>query len=60
MIRPDITMAMQQCARICKNPQKEHEEASKHIGRYLVKTRDKGLIMRPDKSRGLECYLDAD
>jgi hypothetical protein len=27
MIRPDITMAVQQCAHFCNNPQQEHEEA---------------------------------
>jgi hypothetical protein len=60
MIRPDITMAVQQCARFCNNPQRDHEEAVKRICRYLLKTKDEGLILRPDKSRGLECYVDAD
>jgi hypothetical protein len=31
MIRPDITMAIQQCARFCNAPQREHEEAVKRI-----------------------------
>ena len=60
MIRPDITMAVQQCARFCNNPKREHEEAVKRICRYLVRTKDKGLIFKPDLSRGLECYVDAD
>ena len=60
MIRPDITMAVQQCARFCNNPQQEHEQAVKRICRYLLKTKDEGLIMKPDKTRGLECYVDAD
>jgi hypothetical protein len=25
-----------------------------------MKTKDKGLILKPDKSKGLECYVDAD
>jgi hypothetical protein len=60
MIRPDITMAVQQCARFCYNPKQEHEEAVKRICRYLMKTKDKGLTLRPDKTRGLECFVDAD
>jgi hypothetical protein len=60
MIRPDITMAVQQCARFCNNPQQEHEEAVKRICRYLMKTKAQGLTIKPDKSRGLECFVDAD
>ena len=60
MIRPDITMAVQQCARFCNAPQKEHEEAVKRICRYLLKTKEEGLILCPDTTRGLECYVDAD
>lgn len=60
MVRPDITMATQQCARFCNTPSKEHEEAVKRICRYLLKTKDQGLVLQPDKSKGLECYVDAD
>jgi hypothetical protein len=61
MIRPDITMATQQCARFCNDPpNRDHEEAVKRICRYLYKTKDQGLVLHPDKSRGLECYVDAD
>ena len=60
MVRPDIAFAVQQCARFSNDPRRSHEEAVKRIGRYLIKTRDKGLVLRPDKSRGLECFVDAD
>ena len=60
MIRPDITMAVQQCAKFNNAPTQEHEEAVKRICRYLKRTKDKGLIFKPDKSKGLECYVDAD
>ena len=60
MIRPDITMPVQQCARFCNNPTKEHEEAVKRICRYLLRTKDKGLVLKPDRTKGLECYVDAD
>lgn len=60
MVRPDITMSVQQCARFCNDPKRSHEEAVKRIGRYLLKTRNRGLIFRPDSTRGLECFVDAD
>ena len=52
-------MATQQCARFCNDPKQEHEEAVKQICRYLLKTKDKGLVLRPDKSKALEYFVDA-
>jgi hypothetical protein len=49
MVRPDTTMATQQCARFCNDPKREHEEAVKRICRYLLKTKGMGLILKPDK-----------
>jgi hypothetical protein len=60
MVRPDITFAVQQCARFCNEPKRSHEEAVKRTCRYLLKTKNEGLVLRPDKSRGLECFVDAD
>ena len=60
MIRPDLTMAVQQCARFCNDPKESHAAAVKRICRYLYKTRDKGLCFKPDPTKGLECYVDAD
>ena len=60
IIRPDITFAVQQCARFCTAPNREHEEAVKRICRYLLKTKQKGLTLRPNKAKGLECHVDAD
>jgi hypothetical protein len=56
--RPDISCAVHQCARFCANPKTKHAEAVKRIGRYLLATKDKGLIMKPDQS-GMECWVDA-
>ena len=58
--RPDILMATHQCARFNNNPKQSHENAIKRIVRYLRGTADKGIIFRPDKSKGIECYVDAD
>jgi hypothetical protein len=59
MFRPDTTISTQQCARFCKDSKRDHEEAVTQICRYLLKTKDMGLILKPDKSKGLECYVDA-
>ena len=58
--RPDISFAVNQCARYAFGPRHSHEEAMKHIGRYLKGTRDKGIIMRPTTELQLDCYVDAD
>ena len=58
--RPDISMATHQCARFNNDPKLSHDRAVKRIVKYLLDTKDKGLIFKPDLSRGLECYVDAD
>ncbi len=55
---PDISCAVHQCARHCANPKIQHTAAVKRIGRYLLGTKDKGLIMRPNQE-GMECWVDA-
>ena len=52
-------MAVHQCARFCSNPKALHELAVKHIARYLLATRTKGLILRPNKSFTLNMFVDA-
>jgi hypothetical protein len=56
--RPDISCAVHQCARHCANPKIQHTAAVERIGRYLLGTKDKGLIMRPNQE-GMECWVDA-
>ena len=57
--RPDLSYSVHQASRFMSNPKKSHALAVKRIGRYLLLTRDKGLIVHPDPSRGFECYVDA-
>ena len=47
-------MAIHQCARFNNYPHLSHEQVVKRIGRYLLDTN------RPDITRGLDCYVDAD
>ena len=51
-------MATYQCARFNNDPHILHEQAVKRIVRYVLDTINKGMIYRPDTSRGLECYVD--
>ena len=57
---PKIVIAVQQYTQFCNSPTKDHEEAVKRICRYLLKTKTKCLVIKPDKSKGLEYYVDAD
>ena len=58
--RPDISMAVHQCARFNANPKLCHEKAIKRIARYLLGTMERGIRYSPDPNRGLECFVDAD
>ncbi len=60
IIRPDIAMAVHQCARFSVNPMHSQEQAVMRIGRYLLSTHKKGMIYKPDSTKGVEVYLDAD
>jgi hypothetical protein len=59
--RPDITMATSQVARYVHKPKRSHELALIRIGLYLKGTLDKGIILKPDASKGnhLDVYVDA-
>ena len=58
--RPDICMATHQVSRFSNAPKATHFNAVKRIVKYLAGTKDKGLILKPDKSKGIECFVDAD
>jgi len=58
--RPDISMAVHNCARFCSKPTQLHEMAVKRICRYLLQTKDKGIIMNPVGDYRLNMYVDAD
>ena len=56
--RPDILFAVHQCARFSNYPKLIHEQAVKRIIMYLVKTKDKGIKIKIDKSKEIKCYVD--
>lgn len=53
--RPYLAYAVHQCARFQANRKESHAKAITHIGRYLLPTRDKGLVLRPTDDL-LQCY----
>ena len=57
--RPDCSFAVSQVGRFCHNPKKSHATAIKTIVRYLHRTFDKGMIVRPTGVLNLENYVDA-
>ena len=58
--RPDISYAVSCAARFCFSPKRSHEQGVKMIGRYLLKTRDKGLVLSPSDDLHINAYPDAD
>ena len=56
---PDIEFSVHQCGKYSHNPKASHEIALKQIGRYLVQTRDKEIILSPTKDFKNNCYVDA-
>ena len=48
--RPDITFAVSQVARYTARPKKSHAQAVKTIVRYLARTPEHGIIVRPNST----------
>jgi len=58
--RPDIQFAVHQVDRFSHSPRHSHAQAVKRIARYLLGSKDKGIIFQPDMDAGLDCFVDAD
>ena len=58
--RPDIAYAVHQCARFTHCPKDSHAVAVKRILRYLNSTKDKGMMLKPNKIPIVDCYVDSD
>ena len=56
----DISVGIHQCTRFQDNPKKSHLQAVRAIGHYLICTRDKGIVMKPDHTKSFKCWVDAD
>ena len=58
--RADITYATHQCAQFCEDPRSSYGRAVKNLVTYLMKTKNKGIILKPDRTKSLEVFADAD
>jgi hypothetical protein len=56
----EISMATHQLAQFCQDPRLSHEQATTRLGKYFAHTKDRSIVYEPDKSMGIECYVDAD
>lgn len=57
--RADLSYSVHQCARFSADPKESHAKAIKRIAKYLVGTRDKGIILNPQE-HSFDCFVDAD
>jgi len=57
--RPELAYSVHQCARCLSDPKVEHGKAVLWIGKYLLATRDKGIIMTPNDSESFKVSVDA-
>jgi hypothetical protein len=58
--RPYIPFAVHRCAQFSNDPMALHDKAVKRIIYYLQCTRDKPLIMKPNKNLSLDAYCNSD
>jgi hypothetical protein len=58
--RPDIAYATHQCARFSEEPKQTHTDAVMWLCKYLLDTKDEGIIYDPQKLKSIEVYADAD
>jgi hypothetical protein len=58
--RPDVAVAVHQCARFSGDPKQCHADAVRYFGRYLQGTKDEGIYLDPDNTKSFECWVDAD
>ena len=56
--RCDLSYSVHVAARYASDPKKSHADALKRIVRYLIGTKDKGLILHPH-GHTFDCFVDA-
>ena len=57
---PYLQFATHQCDHFCSHPKLLYEQVVKHLVKYIKTTLGKRIRFKQDKSKGLECYVDAD
>jgi len=59
-ILPRIMYSVHQIAKYSSDPRLPHGDAIIYLILYLMRTRDVGICLSPNPSKGFECYCDAD
>ena len=58
--RLDISMGTHKCDRFDAEPKLCHNKAIERICKYLLATKDNGIVFKPAMSHDLEYHVDAD
>ena len=56
---PSHDLSGSTCGCAAMHPKHAYEEVVKCICHYLLKTKDQEWVLKPDATKGLECYFDA-
>lgn len=57
--RPDIAVAVHQCAPFSLEPKQSHADAMRYVGRYLQGTKSEGIYLDPNNGKSFKCWEDA-
>jgi hypothetical protein len=58
--RPDIAVAVHQCARFSSDPKQSYADAVRYLGRCLQGTKDESIYLDSNDDKSFECWVDAD
>jgi hypothetical protein len=58
--RPDVAVAVHQCARFSANPKQSHADAVRYFGNYMQGTQEEGIHLDQRTDKSFECWVDAD
>ena len=58
--RVDLYYSVHQCAHFSESPKELHAHAVKRLGCYLLGTKDRGIVLCPDKSHGSKSWGNLD
>jgi len=58
--RPDISFSVSQCSQYIHHHTNIRFTVLKRIRRYLLKTSEKGIILKLSSELTVDCYVDAD
>jgi hypothetical protein len=57
--RPNIAVAVHQCARFSSDPKQCQADPVGYFGKYLQGTKEEGIYLDPNDDKSFECWVDA-